>query len=274
MYRFSIAFVCAVFACQAGLADSRPPFLLTKANINDEQFRHDRKECSAKATEAVGQWSEISGAPIACFGGGTPATGPVCMYSPPTHYISNVHTEHDYHTFLRCMLAKGYQESLPPMPVGKAGLYELRKFSNSGMFVGRDLSNTLPYTQRRASADALARPGPVFQLCVPQDGAQQLGTVAGLSSSCTYSNIVSTPHGFTADASCHGGQSIHVTFEAATPERREFAVIGQPVPKAVVPHIDKYQVNWISTDCGGIPPGSVRTPEGKLVPMANPKATK
>jgi hypothetical protein len=270
MHRFSIAFACiaGVFASQACLADSHMPFHFTKANLNDEQFRQDRKECIAKATtvyegSCVSQTAYAQTTP----GGISQIETTGCI---PTHGG----IMRDSHDFLRCMLAKGYQESLPLMPAGKAGLYELRKFSNLALFTRRDLLNTLPYTQRRASADALTRPGPVFQLCVPQDGAQQLGAVAGLSSSCTYSNIVSAQHGFSADASCHGDQSIHFTFESTTPDRREFTVIGQPVPKAAVPHIDKYQINWISPDCGGIPPGTVRTPDGKPITIANPKPTK
>lgn len=261
MHKVSIALAVVVFACPACLALSRAPFYLTKPNISDEQFGHDRKECAAKATTAYG--GSCVSEPSYVIGPGGARETSACIPTP-----SGV--EHDSLAFLQCMKAKGYQETLPPMPASKAGLYELRKFSNLAVLGRRDLASTLPSTQRRASAEALAQPGPVFKLCVAKDGAQQLGTVAGLSSSCTYSNIVSTPHGFVADASCPGGQLLHVTFESTTPDRREFAMTGQPAPKAVVPRIDRYQLNWIASDCGDIPPGSVRTPEGRLVTMAKP----
>lgn len=269
MHRFSLAVACVagVLASQAGWAESRAPFNFAKADTSAEQFRHDRNACVAKAKTFHPQEIHRSG------GGYYPDTpgGPPQIHAVEYTYGRPAYTGYDGHDFLRCMLAKGYQETVPPMPAGKPGLYELRQFSNRAMFEPRYLATALPFAQQRASAEALARPGAVHQLCVAPNGTQQLGAVAGLSSSCTYSNIVSPPRGFVADASCAAGKPIHVAFEAATPDRREFTVYRQPLPKAAVPVIEKYQVNWLSPDCGGIPPGTVRTADGKLVPMAPPK---
>lgn len=120
------------------------------------------------------------------------------------------------------------------------------------------------------SAESLARPGPVFQLCVPQDGAKLLDTVAGMNTSCTYANVARTEHGFSADASCAKAPAVHIAFEASTPEHREVTVSGQPMPNAAVPITDKYDIDWVSSDCGDIPPGSLRTPDGKLITLTKP----
>jgi hypothetical protein len=269
MHRVSIAFafVAGVFAYQACLAQSQPLYNFVKANTSDEQFRHDRDECVARATTVEQGYcsSKMIYAPLTP--GGPPQLTPDTRCYSPRQPARSTST----YGFLNCMLAKGYQRSAPSMPAGKPGLYELHKFSNLAIFSQRDLPDMLPQAQRRASAEALARPGPVFQLCVAQDGEQQLGAVAGLSSSCTHSNVVNTQHGFSADARCPGGQFTRVTFEATAPDRSEFTVIRQPMPKAAVRHIEKYQINWISPDCGDIPPRTVRSPDGKLVAMPNPQ---
>ena len=269
MLRFSIALACVagVFVCQAGLAESRPPFHFIKANTSEQQFRHDRNDCVAKTAIYYPTQTYQSG------GGYYPDTpgGPPQVHTPQTFVGTQGYTGHDAHDFLRCMQAKGYQETVPPMPAGRPGLYELRKFSNLAMFDARYLATALPFAQLRASAEALKRPGSVFQLCFSPDSATPLSSVAGLSASCTYSNVVNTPNGFMADASCTAGKPIHITLEATTPDRREFTVYRQPTQRAAVPGIEKSQINWISPNCGDIPPGTVRTPDGKLVTMASPK---
>ncbi len=168
------------------------------------------------------------------------------------------------------MIAAAAQDSVPSMPPVKPGLYEFRKFSNMAMFIARNLSKMPAEEQQKLSDEFLARPGPVFQLCVPPDGAKLLGAVAGIMPSCTYANVATTEHGFSADASCASAPAIHITFASTTPEHREVTVSAQPMPNTAVPLIDKYDINWISSDCGNTPPGSLRMPDGTLVPLKKP----
>jgi hypothetical protein len=266
MRKLSLTFACVagVIAGPSCLAGS-PLYSFVKADATEDQFRHDRNACMAEATVAYrgGCSSHMA---FAANGphGALQAYNETSCYSP-SGLSRSTSTPH----FLRCMTAKGYRQSAPAMPAGRPGLYELRKFSNLAMVGRRDLAGTMPFVQHRASAEALAQPGPVFQLCVPPDGAQPLGAVAGLSASCTYSNVVSTERGFSADARCQGGRFIRITFDTPAPDRSEFTVIGERKANAAVPHIEKYRIAWVSSDCGGLPPKSVRAPDGKLVATAN-----
>ncbi len=148
---------------------------------------------------------------------------------------------------------------LPTLPTAKPGLYEVRKTSNMAMFIAYNLSKSPAAEQQKMSTESLAHPGPVFQLCVPQDGAKLLNAVAGMRPDCTYSNVVTAEGGFSADASCGKAPSMHITFEAKTPEHRE-STLTAPMQNAAVPLVEKYEANWISANCGDIPPGSMRTP--------------
>lgn len=168
------------------------------------------------------------------------------------------------------MAAAAADDTLPSIPTGRPGLYEFRKFSNMAMFIARNLSKSPAEEQQKLSAETLVRPGPVFQLCVPQDDTKLLGAVAGMKPGCTYSNVVTAEHGFSADASCAKASPMHITFEAKTTEHREITVSGQSMPNAAVPLIEKFDINWISPNCGDIPPGSLRTPDRKVIPLTKP----
>jgi hypothetical protein len=255
-----------VFAVQVSLAGT-PLYSFVRANTSEEQFRLDRNRCIAKATTVYlsacsSQMTLAADGPSGALQARSETTCP-SQWTPS----SNTSTPR----FLRCMMAMGYQQSAPSMPAGKSGLYELRKFSNLAMINRRDLVGTMPFVQHRASAEALAQPGPEFQLCVPPEGPQPFGAIVGLSSSCSYSNVLATPHGFAADVRCQG-RFVHIAFDATAPDRREITVIGERKPSAAVPRTEKYRIHWISSDCGDLPPRTVRTPDGKVVTMANPVA--
>ena len=120
MHRLSIAFACVagVFASQASLADSPAPFYMAKANTSVTQFRQDRDDCISMTTEAIQGSSNSPSAPsvpISVTQGPPPNNTSPSIRIPEgtTYYKPNVPE------FIRCMKAKGYQES----PTGpKTGL--------------------------------------------------------------------------------------------------------------------------------------------------------
>ncbi|MDR3528309.1 MAG: hypothetical protein P4L57_13625 [Rhizomicrobium sp.] len=269
MHKFAIVVGCIAvgLVSPACLAQDHPLYNFVRANTNDEQFRHDRDICVAHATTVSRGMCTAHMSYYADTPGGPPQVhNQTDCYDPPFPTRNT-----DAFDVLRCMAAKGYQQTSPSMPAGRPGLYELRKFSNLAVFNPRSTMNTLPQVQRRASNEALARPGPVFQMCVAPDGDQQLGAVAGLSARCSYFHVISTRAGFAAEARCPGEPALHLSFDAATPERGEFTVIRQSSAMAAVPHVEKYQIHWLAPDCGTLPPRTVRTEEGKLVTVAESK---
>jgi hypothetical protein len=258
-----------MLACLAGVSASpclagSPLYNFVKANTSEEQFRHDRADCIAKATTVYrAACSTHMGFAADGPSGALQARSETTCPSQGTP-SSSTNTPR----FVRCMMTKGYQQGAPSM-ASRAGLYELRQFSNRAILNRRDLAGTQPFVQIRASTDALAQPGLVFRSCVAPDGALPFGAVAELSSSCAYSNVVATPRGFAADARCQD-RFIHLMFDAAAPDRSEFTVIGERKPGAAVPHIEKYQIVWIAPDCGDLPPRAVRLPDGRVMPAASP----
>jgi hypothetical protein len=268
MNKFAMALIAAVFASPASFAASQPLFYFGKANVSEAEFTRDRDACSHAATKPV--WGA---AQVPLDYTVVPMTYPPSSAPPSMHGGGNVTTltyGGNSNVFAQCMLAKGYLQGLPPMPAGKPGLYEFRKSTNAAMFIANDLSKMPVAAQQQASAAALAQPGPVFHLCVPADGAKLLSKMAGLSTGCTYSNVMRAPNGFSADAVCQKDQALHIAFESATPDSRAFVVNARPAHAAAVPLIDKMAINWVSADCGDLPAGSVRTPDGKVVDVTKP----
>ena len=237
MRRLSLAMVCVVLACPAAWANQKPLFYFGKANVSDDEYRRDHDACSYKAAKPTMKSAQTpiqpylgpsvapTGAPPQVQGGGTAMT--VDFTPNPA-------------VFVQCMLAKGYKQGLPPMPGGKAGLYEFRKLAHEA-------------------------PAQIYQLCVPADGGKMLVRLTGLSPSCTYSNVMEAPHGFAADASCQGDQRFHVVMQSSVPEHREF-IVSRPAMPGTPPRTEKLQIDWTSEACGSLPTGSIRTPDGRVVP--------
>jgi len=270
MHKLFLALACTGVVAASGAAGA-PLYSFVRAITRDEQFRHDRSACIAQATVTYEGGGCTTGLSYASNNPSGPPqlerTTTCNSRSWPVHSINTP-------SVIACMQAKGYQRGAPSMPAGRPGLYELRKFTNLSMAGRPYIAAALPFAQRRASEEALAQPGPVLQLCVPPDGTEPLGAVAGLSASCAYSNIVDTPHGFAADARCQAGAVLHIMFDTLAPDRSAFTVTADRIPKLAVPRIDRYEFARVSADCGNQPPRTVRMPDGKLVAMAPAPATR
>lgn len=161
---------------------------------------------------------------------------------------------------------------LPKLPAGKPGLYEFRGATNGAVFRGHGAGN-LPEKELQQLADAaLAQSVPMFQICVPQGGAKELDPANLLIGECTFSNIVSRRTGYTADASCRVGAPndiTHLTVDDGTPDHRT-VTLSLPLAGTPFSLITRYEITRLSADCGAIPPGALRMPDGKIRMPSNP----
>ncbi len=146
----------------------------------------------------------------------------------------------------------------PSIPAGKPGLYEARNSSNFAIFIARNMSKTPPEEQARLSAEALARPGPVLQLCVAAGSTKVFEQFTGRSPECTASNTKTTDRGFSADVTCGRGASMHLDLVTDGPEHRVLTTTRPAMPGATVKIVSKVDIRWISSNCGALKPGEAK----------------
>ncbi len=161
---------------------------------------------------------------------------------------------------------------LPALPKSKPGLYEFGAATNGSIFRGHGAAELPEKDLQRLAAEALAQTAPVFQFCVPEGGSKLLDPVSVLGPGCTYAKVVTTRNGYTAQARCVAGQradTAELTVEAGTAEHRT-VTLSMPLPGTSLSFVTRYETTWLSSDCGDIPPGARRRPDGKLITPANP----
>ena len=151
--------------------------------------------------------------------------------------------------------AAGTQPAVPP---GKMGLYETRMFSNMAMFIARDMKQVPPAEQERLSRESLSKPGPFMRFCADKEIAKSVGTGMGKTPDCSFENVQSSANGFAADVRCPlNDKKMHFTLEVVSPDRRLVSTSIMGMPGAAVPVIQKFDIAWVSADCGALKPGQV-----------------
>jgi hypothetical protein len=161
---------------------------------------------------------------------------------------------------------------LPAVQRGKPGLYEFAASTNGSIFRAKGAGDLPEKELQRQANELLARSIPVFRFCVSKQGSELFDPKGILGPACTYSNVVTAKSGYSADARCVVDQRtdlVHLVVETDTPEHQR-VTHSMSLPGTSLSMINRYEIRWISSDCGDIPPGARRTPEGKLIVPPNP----
>lgn len=162
--------------------------------------------------------------------------------------------------------------ALPTLPSGKPGLYEFRASDNGAIFRAKGAADLPEKELQRLADESLSRWTPSFQFCVSKEGSTLFNPTSMMDPHCTYANVVTTKGGYSADVTCPVYQRmdlVHLTVETEAPEH-QIVTMRMLVPGTSLSMITRYEIAWLSPDCGDIPPGGRRTAGGKIVVPANP----
>jgi hypothetical protein len=162
--------------------------------------------------------------------------------------------------------------ALPSLPASRPGLYEFRGATNAGAFLGKGAGN-LPEQDLQRLADAsLAQSMPMFQLCVPDGGAKEMDPANLLPPDCSFTDVVPRKNGYTAVAHCTVGarrDATEIAVETDANGRRK-VTLKLPVAGTSLAMISLYEMTRLSDDCGAVPPGGRRMPNGEIIPPRTP----
>jgi len=165
------------------------------------------------------------------------------------------------------MMAASADSGLPPLPSGKPGLYEFRASTNGGVLRAKGAGDLPENELHRLADESLAHWVTAFRFCVGQGGSKLFDPAGTLGAECTYSGVETRKGGYSAEARCvtdQGSNFVHLMVESDAPEH-QIVSMSAPLPGTSFAMITRYEIAWVSANCGDIPPGAQRAADGKLI---------
>lgn len=162
--------------------------------------------------------------------------------------------------------------TLPSLPASKPGLYSFVGATNAGVFLGKGAGDLPEKELQRLADDALAQSMPMFQLCVANEAAKEMDPATLLPPDCSFTDVKPGKSGYTAVAHCTVGarrDPTQVAVEYDANGHRK-VTLSLPLSGTSFAMITSYDITRIADDCGTIPPGGRRMPDGKIIPPRAP----